>query len=200
MSEETGRYLCIAALLVAGILGAWAAWACRRAQKHGVPGSDALVWAGLAVVFLLFSQTKLARILGWLKGWGQWLRTLAKEHLLYAGRRPYQIAATVGVALIVAVLLAIGLASMWDYIKRYRLAIGFAALAVGFAVIRFISLHEVDAWNAAMPWVRVVVELTAAAGASAVAIARLRQLRGFARLGRLAESGRNPDSGGGGSS
>jgi hypothetical protein len=34
----------------------------------------------------------------------------------------------------------------------------------------------VDAWNARVPWLRVVIEVTAAAGASAVALARLRQL------------------------
>ena len=95
-----------------------------------------------------------------------------------------QIVATVGVALIAIVLLLYGLLWMWHYIKRYRLAIGFAAMAVGFGVIRFISLHEVDAWNAAMPWARVVVDLTAAAGASAVAITPLRQLGEFARLRR----------------
>jgi hypothetical protein len=40
----------------------------------------------------------------------------------------------------------------------------------------------VDAWNAAMPWARSVVELIAAAGVSAVAIVRLRQLGEFTRM------------------
>jgi hypothetical protein len=71
----------------------------------------------------------------------------------------------------------IGIVSFWDYIKRYRLAIGFTGLAMGLALIRFISLHEVDAWNEALPWLRVAVDVTAAAGASAVAALRLRQLR-----------------------
>jgi hypothetical protein len=176
--------LCVAALLAAGLLVAWAAWACHRAEKRGLPGADATVWAGLAVVFLLLSQAKLARGMGWLKGLGEWLRALAKQHDLYANRRPFQIVASIAVALIVVVLLLYGLLWMWHYIKRYRLAIGFTALAVGFGIIRFISLHEVDAWNAAMPWARAVVELIAAAGASAVAIARLRQLGEFARLWR----------------
>jgi len=184
MSEDAGRYLCVAALLAACLLGAWAAWGCHRAQRRGLPGADALVWAGLAAVFLLLSQVKLARGLGLSMGLGEWLRTLAKQNGLYANRRPFQIVASVAVALIVVVLLVYGLIWMWHYIKRYRLAIGFAALAVGFGIIRFISLHEVDAWNAAMPWARVVVELIAAAGASAVAIARLRQLGEFARLWR----------------
>jgi hypothetical protein len=140
------------------------------------------VWAGLAVVFFLHSQVKLARGLGLSIGLGWWLRTLAKQYGLYANRRPFQILASIAVTLIVVALLVYGLFWIWHYIKRYRLAIGFAALAVGFGIIRFISLHEVDAWNAAMPWIRVVVELIAATGASAVAIARLRQLGEFARL------------------
>jgi hypothetical protein len=147
-------------------------------------GPDALAWAGLAAVFLLFSQLKLARDLGWFRGLGEWLRTLAKRHDLYADRRALQIVATVAVALIMVVLLSHGLLWIWHYIKRYRLAIGFAALAVGFGIIRFISLHEIDTWNAAMPWARTGIELIAAAGASTVAIARLRQLGEFARLWR----------------
>jgi len=189
MSEDAiSRFLCVAALLAACLLGAWAAWACHRAVRRGLPGGDALVWAGLAVVFLLHSQVKLARGLGWSIGLGEWLRTLAKQHGFYANRRPFQIVASVAVAMIVVVLFVYGLVWMWHYIKRYRLAIGFAALAVGFGIIRFISLHEVDAWNAAMPWARAVIELIAAAGASAVAIARLRQLGEFARLWRSSRS------------
>jgi uncharacterized membrane protein len=177
--------LVIAALFTAGLICVWAAWACRRAQKHGLVGSDAVVWAGLALVFLLYSQTKLARGAGLLKGWGEWLRTLAKENGFYADRRPFQIAATVVVALISVVLLFYGLLWMWHHIKRYRLAIGFASLALGFAIIRFISLHEVDAWNAARPWARGVFDLIGAAVTSGVALARLRQLGEIARLRRL---------------
>jgi hypothetical protein len=79
-------------------------------------------------------------------------------------------------------LVSWGLLWAWHYIKRYRLAVGFAGLTVGFGIIRFISLHEVDAWNADAPWARTVVDLVAAAGVSAVAIARLCQLSDFAGL------------------
>ena len=106
---------------------------------------------------------------------------LARQHGLYEDRRVFQIAATVGVVLIVVALFLYGLIWIWHYIKRYRLAIAFASLAVGFGVIRFISLHEADAWIAVMPWARSVVELIAAAGVSALATARLRQLGEFAR-------------------
>jgi hypothetical protein len=146
-----------------------------------------VVWAGLAAVFFLHSQVKLARSLGLLDGLGGRLRTLAKQHGLYANRRPFQIVGSIAVALIVVVLFLYGLFWIWHYIKRYRLAVGFAALAVGFGIIRFISLHEVDALDAGMPWARVVVELIAAAGASAVAIARLCQLAEFTQFRRASK-------------
>jgi hypothetical protein len=171
------RYLCIAALMVTGLLGAWTAQACYRARRQGQPGSDHAIWAALAVVFILFAQTRLARVLGLLKGLGAWLRVLARQHHLYAGRRSIQIMATTAVVVVVAVLLAIGVASAWDYIKRYRLAIGFTGIAVGFGLIRFISLHEVDAWNRDFPWMKDAAELVAAVGASSVAAVRLAQIR-----------------------
>ena len=61
MIETAARSLAVAALLAAGLLGAWVAWACHRAQRRGLPGADARVWAGLAMVFLLLSEAKLAR-------------------------------------------------------------------------------------------------------------------------------------------
>jgi hypothetical protein len=85
--------------------------------------------------------------------------------------------ASIAVAVVVLALVVWGLRWTWHRIKRYRLAIGFAALTVGFGIIRFISLHEVDAWNAHAPWARTAVDLVAAAGVSAVAIARLYRLR-----------------------
>jgi hypothetical protein len=180
MSEDAGWYMGVFALQAAGLAGAWAAWACRRAQQRGLPGADALVWASLAAVFLLYSQIKLIRSWGWLAGMGQWLRMVAKQNGWYADRRTFQIVATVAVTLVVIGLLIYGLLWMWHHIKRYRLAIGFASLAVGFAVVRFISLHEVDTWVADMPWARPLVELIAGAGASAVAGVRLHQLGEFA--------------------
>ncbi|HET6437001.1 MAG TPA: hypothetical protein VFG59_02985 [Anaeromyxobacter sp.] len=177
MSDLARRYLCIAALMVAGLLGAWTAWESSVAHRRGQPGSDRTIWAGLALVYIVLAQTRLARVLGWLKGLGAWLRLVAKDHHLYAGRRPFQVAATIAIAVLVVALLAIGIASAWDYIKRYRLAIGFAGIAVGFGLIRFISLHEVDAWSRELPWVRDAAELVAAVGASSVAALRLAQLR-----------------------
>jgi hypothetical protein len=95
----------------------------------------------------------------------------------YEDRRTLQITASIAVAVVIMVLVAWGLLWSWHYIKRYRLAVGFAGLTVGFAIIRFISLHEVDAWDASAPWARTAVDLVAAAGVSAVPIARLWHLR-----------------------
>ena len=54
----TDDVLRVAAMLVASLLGLRTAVACRRAHYHGLPGSDALVWAGLSAVFLMLSLVK----------------------------------------------------------------------------------------------------------------------------------------------
>jgi hypothetical protein len=178
----TDDVLRVAALSIACLLGLWTAFACRRAHDRGLPGSDALVWAGLSAVFFLLSFIKTARSLGLLRGFGNVLRDIFKQRGWYDDRRTLQITASIAVAVVVIALVVWGLLWAWHYIKRYRLAVGFAGLTVGFGIIRFISLHEVDAWNAGAPWARTVVDLVAAAGVSAVAIARLCQLSDFAGL------------------
>jgi hypothetical protein len=174
MSDDVLR---IAALTVPCLFGLWTAVACRRAQFKGLPGSDALVWAGLSGAFFLLSLMKTARGLGLLRGFGGFLRDIFKQRGWYEDRRSLQIAASIAVAVVVMALVVWGLLWAWHYVKRYRLAIGFAGLTVGFGIIRFISLHEVDAWNANAPWARMAIDLVAAAGVSAIAIARLWQLR-----------------------
>jgi hypothetical protein len=174
MSDDVLR---VAALTVACLFGLWTAVACRQAQYHGLPGSDALVWAGLSGAFFLLSLVKTARGLGLLRGFGGFVRDIFKQRGWYEDRRSLQIAASIAVAVVVMALVVWGLLWAWHYIKRYRLAIGFAGLTVGFGIIRFISLHEVDAWNANAPWARTAVDLVAAAGVAAIAIARLWQLR-----------------------
>jgi hypothetical protein len=159
MSDDVLR---VAALTVPCLFGLWTAVACRRAQRHGLPGSDALVWAGLSAVFFLLALTKTGRSLGLLRGLGGLLRDIFKQRGWYEDRRTLQITASVAVAVVVIVLVVWGLLWAWHYIKRYRLAIGLAGLTVGFGIIRFISLHEVDAWNAHAPWARTAVRTTSA--------------------------------------
>lgn len=168
------------ALTTACLFGLWTAVACRRAQLHGLPGSDALIWAGLSGAFLLLSLVRTARGLGLLRGFGGLLRDIFRQHGWYENRRMLQIAASIVVVVAVIALVVWGLLWVWHYIKRYRLAVGFAGLTLGFAIIRFISLHEVDAWNASAPWAPLVVDLIAAAGVSAIAVVRLWQLKTFA--------------------
>jgi hypothetical protein len=177
MSDDVLR---VVALAIACLFGLWTAVACRRAQYHGLPGSDALIWAGLSGALFLLSLIKTARGLGLLRGFGGFLRDIFRQRGWYEDRRSLQIAASIAITVVVIALIVWGLLWAWHYIKRYRLAIGFLGLTLGFAIIRFISLHEVDAWNENAPWVRTAVDLVAAAGISAVAIARLWQLRIFA--------------------
>ena len=172
----------VATLTVPCLFGLWTAVACRRAQYHGLAGSDAVVWAGVSGVFFLLSLMKTARGLGLLRGFGDFLRGIFKQRGWYEDRRSLQIAASIAVAVVVMALVVWGLVWAWHRIKRYRLAVGFAGLTVGFGIIRFISLHEIDAWNAEAPWARTAVDLVAAAVVSAVAITRLCQLRNFRGL------------------
>jgi hypothetical protein len=116
-----------------------------------------------------------------LHGFGDFLRGIFKQKGWYEDRRSLQVAASIALAVVVLALIVWGLLWAWHRIKRYRLAVGFAGLTVGFGIIRFISLHEVDAWNATAPWARTAVDLVAAAGVSAVAIARLCHLRNLSR-------------------
>src|SRR3954468_8646016 len=180
MSDDVLR---VVALTIACLFGLWTAVACRRAQYHGLPGSDALVWAGLSGAFFLLSLIKTARGLGFLRGFGDFLRGIFKQRGWYEDRRTLQIAASV--AVVVMALFVWGLLWTWHRIKRYRLAVGFAGLTAGFGMIRSISLHEVDAWNANAPWARTAIDLVAAAGVSAVAIGRLCQLRNVTRSRRI---------------
>ncbi len=174
MSDDLLRVL---ALTIPCLFGLWTAVACRRAQLRGLPGSDALIWAGLSSVFFLLSLVKSVRGLGLLRGFGGYLRDIFKQRGWYEDRRSLQVAASIAIAVVVIALIAWGLLWAWHHIKRYRLAIGFTGLTLGFAIVRFISLHEVDAWNASAPWARTAVDLIAAAGVSAIAIARLWQIR-----------------------
>src|SRR5262249_56059357 len=143
-------------------------------------GSEAVVWAGLSGAFFLLSLMKTAPGLGLLRGFGDFLRGIFKQRGWYEDRRSLQIAASIAVA--VMALVVWGLLWTWHRIKRYRLAVGFAGLTVGFGIIRFISLHEVDAWNANAPWARTAVDLVAAAGVSAAANAPPLPPQDFFRL------------------
>jgi uncharacterized membrane protein YhaH (DUF805 family) len=80
MNEDVLRVL---ALTIACLFGLWTALACRRAQDQGLPGSDALIWAGLSGALLLLSLMKTARGLGLLRGLGGQLRDIFKQRGWY---------------------------------------------------------------------------------------------------------------------
>lgn len=176
---RTCRRLRFAALVTAGSLGAWTAWACHWAQTGAAPRSEAFSWTVVAAVFATLAIIRLLLRLGWLQGWGERLRTFAKREHVYGVRRAFQIVATMAIAVFVVGIFGYGLASSRQSIAPDRLAVGFAALASCYSVIRFVSWHEFDAWNAARPWVPISVELATAAVASALSLVRLSQLDAF---------------------
>lgn len=176
---ELNAWWVIAAMAASGLLAAWTAAACRTISREDWSAPDAVFWAALAVVLFAYSQLKLAKNLGWLQGIGVWLRDLAKAYALYDDRRPFQIAVTIAIAFAALCIFLYGLYWMAHVLKRYRLAFGFASLAIGCAMIRAVSLHEVDGWTMEMPWLRPTVDLVGAAGASIAAVSRLYSLGEF---------------------
>src|ERR1700750_363205 len=112
----TDDVLRVAMLTVPCLLGLWTAVVCRRAQYHGLPGSDALVWAGLSGTFFLLSLLKTARGLGLLRQFRDCWRGIFKQRGWYEDRRSLQIAASIIVAVVVIALVVWGL--LWT---RYRL-------------------------------------------------------------------------------
>lgn len=167
------RLLEAAAFLTVSLAAGWAALVCRRARRRGRPGGDARAWAVVAVLFLALAASRAIQAGPWLGGE---LRRLARANGLYQGRRPYQIAATVALAAFAAGALAVGVRALWEALKRYRLAASCIAIIVASAAIRFVSLHEVDAWNREWPWVRVSIDLGTSALAIVAALARVRQV------------------------
>ena len=96
-----------------------------------------MIWAGLSGAFFLPSLLKPARGLGLLRGFEGFLRDILKQGRWYEDRRSLQIAANI--AVVVIALIVWRLLWAWHYIKRYRLAIGFMGLTLGFAI--YYSLH-----------------------------------------------------------
>lgn len=178
-AAELGAWWGIAATAAAALLAAWTAATSHRDGSAGPTSRDAIFWVALALVFITYSQVKLARELGWLHGAGDWIRELARAYALYDGRRPFQIAATIAIALVASCSFLYGLYWVAYVLKRYRLAFGFASLAIGCAMIRVVSLHEIDGWFLEMPWLRQTFDLIGATGASMAALSRLHSLGEF---------------------
>ncbi len=169
------RFLEAAAFFTAAAAAVLAALECRSAGIRGRPGADARVWAAIAAFFLVLAAGRIVQLGPWL---GMVMRQLARDAGAYQGRRPFQIAATVTVAFFALAAMAFGLRSIWDVLKRYRLAAGCVSLILASGIIRFISLHEVDAWNRRWSWIRVSLDLAPSSLAAVVALVRARQAGG----------------------
>src|SRR5215469_6655725 len=92
----TDDVLRVATLTVPCLFGLWTAVACRRARYHGLPGSDALVWAGLSGTFFLLSLLRTARGLGLLRQFRDFLRGIFKQRDWYEDRRSLPAATQAG--------------------------------------------------------------------------------------------------------
>lgn len=182
MPEDIGRQLSLAALGFAGLLSAWTALKCRRAYQRGEASSDAPLWTVLAIVVLLLSSARLAIASGVFRGTGAVLRTFARENGLSTDRRTLQIAATIAVAFTAAAVFIYGVVHFKEHARRYRFILDSALVTLTAGIIALMALREMDALSPLVPWARTIVEVTSAAGISAMAIARLGQIRRQAGL------------------
>lgn len=173
MSEDLERLLMALVFLVASAAAGWAVLACRSATNR--ERAEGWVWMLVSALFLGLAGARVVRAGPWL---GALLRRLARESQLYGDRRPLQIAVTVALAAVAVVALGVGLRYAWEALKRYRMAAGCVLAALATAGIRFVSLHEVDAWDRSWPWVRVAIEAGISALATAAAILRARRAVG----------------------
>lgn len=170
---DVERLIEAAAFILACATAWWAAISCRNALHRGAQGGDSRAWTLVAMLFLALACSRVIHAGPWV---GMELRHLVRAHGLYGSRRPYQIAATLALAGVAVVAFTIGLRSVWEALKRYRLAASCIAVIVASAAIRFVSLHEVDAWNQEWPWIRIGIDLVTSALATAAALARVRQV------------------------
>ena len=104
----------VVALTIACLFGLWTAVACRRAQYRGLPGSDALIWAGSSGALFLLSLIKTARGLGVLRGFGGVCTTFQGKGLV---RRMRKLADGGKHRVLVIALFVCGLRWAWHYVN-----------------------------------------------------------------------------------
>lgn len=163
-------------LLVPGVLALWTAAQCQRQIRVPAFRAEARVWAGISGLIFLIVLARLVRELGYVSGFGNFLRHMVKQQGWYDDRRMLQIVVSIAVVTVSVAGLIYGLIWIWHNVRRNRLAVGLVGLVVGFGVVRFVSLHEVDGWYASAPWFGPVLDSAAAVGISLIAVLRLRRL------------------------
>ena len=164
----------IPALLAAAGACAGAALLAHRRPRISGPREPKL-WAMLALLFLAFVALKT---LGVVEVVEDATRDRIRAEGMYGERRIIQVTIVLAAAIFgVAQSIWYGkhIAHRW---KRYRWTLIGAVVIVCFAVMRAVSLHELDALGPALTVAKVVIEIAASLLAAWGAWCRARELRG----------------------
>ncbi len=153
----------------------WSAAGASYARRRVVAGiREPVIWAVTGLVFAVFVLLKADRIAEFIEGIG---RNQAKAGGMYGQRHMFQVMVIAGVVLVGALLwrwAAKHLAKRW---RRYQWAFVGVGLIVCFAMIRMVSLHELDALGGTLMLAKGVVECAGCAMAMWAGLRRLKELQ-----------------------
>jgi hypothetical protein len=172
---DFGNLVVIPLMLAVVAACGWAALLARQKARVAPGSREAAIWVVLGGTFLLLTMVKANGLVAAVEGLA---RSASKAEGLYASRRTMQLAIA-GLALVggLAVTAWCGrqIAQRW---KRYRWTMAGAAVIVAFAVVRAVSLHEIDAMGMWLTILKVSVESGASVLATWGAFRRVQELRG----------------------
>lgn len=167
-----------AALLAAGGLALFVASDLRARGGAAVEQRrDATRWTQVGFVFFALSFFAFERGSGLLRVIGVSMRDFAKSHGLYNGRHDFQVMATFAVIMLAVLVFVRGLRFLREQRGAHHLALSFAAVSVGFWLVSFVSLHQVDYVLYKAPWIGLAADLIASIGAACVALSKLNRDR-----------------------
>lgn len=155
ISRPWPEYILTGAMLVTALLMFRTSAQVTEARKARRTGDSPILWAVSAMIFIAFALVKGLNLLAFV---GVWLRELTRADGVYDGRRPIQLLALS----VIGMLAFIGIAAMIanrSLAHRHRLLLACIAILGLFGLMRFVSLHDVDAVLREHMWIRPAVEL-----------------------------------------
>jgi len=171
---EAANYVVMPAMGLTAV-ALWSAAAMAYVRRRAVAGvREPVIWAVLGALFAVFVAMKADRVAEFIEGIG---RNEAKAGGMYGQRHLFQVMVIAGVALVGAALWAWAakhLAKRW---RRYQWAFVGVVVIACFAVIRMVSLHELDALGGTLMLAKGVVECASCGLAAWAGARRMRELQ-----------------------
>ena len=150
-------YLLAASFLITAAMLFKVSRTVRLARQRNLTHDSSPFWKALGGIFILFACTKAANVFAFA---GLFMRAAAHTDGVYNERRPVQLLA-LGLISLVSFVALCWLFSNRGLARRHWLLLSCVGLIAAFAASRFVSLHELDAAMAQLPYLRSAVELTA---------------------------------------